>query len=125
MAAPEKDFRILVVDDNRFNQELAAGMLSALGHKPDIAASGPEALEKVAHASFDLILMDLEMPGMDGLETTQRLRNLGIEKPIIALTAHARGDCYKRCIENGMNDFVAKPIDLDELREKLARHHKM
>ncbi len=86
--------RVLVVDDNTTNQNVAAAILRKLGHRPDIAASGSQALDALRHADYDIVLMDCEMPEMDGYETARRIRlpSSGVrnpEIPILAVTAHA------------------------------------
>jgi two-component system, sensor histidine kinase len=120
--------RILVADDNPVNQQVAAGMLRRGGHLVDIVGDGASALEAVAKGAYDLVLMDVEMPELDGFEATRRIRLLDGTKaavPIIALTAHAmRGD-EARCIEAGMSDYMPKPISrqrLDDAVRTWGRH---
>ncbi|TPQ26261.1 EAL domain-containing protein [Methylomonas koyamae] len=116
---------VLVVEDNRAGQMVAAGMLERLGCRYQIAASGAEALERVESAAFDVVLMDCHMPGIDGFEATRRIRALPgapSRVPIIAMTANAlRGD-EEQCRSVGMDDFLAKPIKLKALRQKLLNH---
>jgi CheY-like chemotaxis protein len=120
--------RILVADDNPVNQQVAAGMLRRGGHLVDIVGDGAAALEAVAKGAYDLVLMDVEMPELDGFEATRKIRLLdgpNAAVPIIALTAHAmRGD-EARCIEAGMSDYMPKPISrqrLDEAVRTWSRH---
>jgi signal transduction histidine kinase/DNA-binding NarL/FixJ family response regulator len=112
--------RILVADDNPVNQQVAAGMLRRGGHMVDIVGDGAMALEAVARTAYDLVLMDVEMPELDGFQATRRIRLLegpNAAVPIIALTAHAmRGD-EARCIEAGMSDYMPKPISRQRLDE--------
>jgi diguanylate cyclase (GGDEF)-like protein len=120
---PVKEFRILVAEDNRTNQMVAAGMLAMNGCKCEFAVNGREAMEVSRHNRFDLILMDCSMPEMDGYEATAHIRNfeepLGRRTPIVAMTANTqRGDAEK-CLDAGMDDYLAKPITLVELRQKL------
>jgi CheY-like chemotaxis protein len=112
--------RILVADDNPVNQQVAAGMLRRGGHMVDIVGDGAMALEAVARTTYDLVLMDVEMPELDGFQATRKIRLLegpNAAVPIIALTAHAmRGD-EARCIEAGMSDYMPKPISRQRLNE--------
>ncbi|HEX2547645.1 MAG TPA: PAS domain S-box protein [Ramlibacter sp.] len=114
--------RILVAEDNTTNQVVAFGMLRKLGYEDvSIANDGAEACRLAAAEHFDVILMDCQMPEMDGYEATRRLREAGISVPIIAMTANAIKGDRERCIEAGMNDYLTKPIDLKVLRTMLAR----
>jgi signal transduction histidine kinase/DNA-binding response OmpR family regulator len=128
------DARILVVEDNTVNQEVALGMLENLGCKVVTAPNGLAAVQRFAQEKFDLILMDCEMPLMNGFDATQRIReremlasqlpqNNGELKriPIVALTAHALGDVRTRCKEAGMDDFLVKPFDGLQMGEALKR----
>ena len=126
--APASALRILVADDNPVNQQVAAGMLRRGGHQVDVVGDGAAAIEAVAKGNYHLVLMDIEMPEMDGFEATRRIRALGSPigaVPIIALTAHAmRGD-EARCIDAGMSDYMPKPISrqrLDEAVRTWGRH---
>lgn len=118
--------RILVAEDNRYNQQVAAGFLEKLGIIVTLADDGAEALSMASHADFDLIFMDLHMPEMDGLEATRRIRTLaqGSQVPIIAMTAAVMEEDRERCRIAGMNDFVPKPVDPDELIRVLGRYLK-
>ena len=115
--------RVLLVEDNEINQEVAAGMLHAVGMHVDVAANGLDALEKVQGAPFDVVLMDMQMPVMDGIMATREIRKLPQFKqlPIIAMTANAMPSDRERCLQAGMVDFVAKPIDPEELWCALLR----
>ncbi len=116
--------RILVVEDNPVNQQVALAILRRFGFRADAADNGYTALERLAQASYELVLMDVQMPRMDGLQATRRIRDpdSGVRNPhipIIAMTAAAmRGD-RERCIQAGMNDYVTKPISPDSLLQKL------
>ena len=118
--------RVLVVDDNSTNQHVAAAILRKLGHHADIAPSGSEALDALRQADYDIVLMDCEMPQMDGYETSRRIRlpSSGVHNfnvPILAVTAHAmRGD-REKCLAAGMNDYLPKPIEPAQLATALAR----
>jgi PAS domain S-box-containing protein len=117
--------RVLLVEDNAVNQKVALRMLAHLNYRADLAASGIEALEAVARQSYDIILMDLQMPEMDGLEATRRLRANALPngpRPwIVALTANAMQGDRDVCLAAGMDDYVSKPIKLPELAAALAR----
>lgn len=112
---------ILVIEDNAVNQKVVSAMLSKLGYTPVIASDGEEGVAIATERHFDVILMDMEMPVMDGLEATRTLRGRGIKAPIIALTAHAVAGNRERCFEAGMSGYLSKPIELDKLRETLAQ----
>lgn len=115
--------RVLLAEDNRVNQRLATHILERFGHRVELARTGEEAVEAVYRDRFDVILMDIQMPGMDGLEATRRIREFETERgrytPIVAMTAHAMVGDRDRFIEAGMDDYVSKPISKDRLREVL------
>jgi CheY-like chemotaxis protein len=114
-----KSLHILVADDNLVNQKVAERMLERLGHTVALANDGKEALSAIKTASFDLIMMDVQMPEMDGLEATRRIREWEAGKtriPIIALTAHAMDSHRQECLAAGMDSFLAKPILLEALK---------
>ncbi|MFB2863313.1 ATP-binding protein [Aeromonas sp. MdU4] len=113
---------VLVVEDSPVNQLVVSLMLKKLVSKVRLAANGLEALAQVDEHQPDLILMDMRMPLMDGLEATRRLRELGCAMPIVALTANAMAEDKACCLAQGMDDFLAKPITLSRLRECLQRH---
>lgn len=115
------DCRILLVEDNLVNQEVAAKMLSKIGADFDTVANGKDALELLAQERYDLILMDLQMPGISGFETTEQLKSdsrfsLNLSTPVVALTAHATKEHKDRCFEVGMSDYLTKPLRLKEIR---------
>lgn len=115
---------ILVVEDNKINQTVVLKVLERLGAKADIANNGFEALEKVQEKGYDLIFMDMEMPEMDGIEATQRikaLKNLPSQPVIVAMTANVTSEDKMRCFEAGMQDFISKPITLQSTKAALVR----
>jgi CheY-like chemotaxis protein len=118
-AAPGK--RVLLVEDNPINALLARALLSREGCEIDHAGSGDEAIAAVKVGDYDLILMDMRMPGLTGVETARELRGLGVETPIVALTANAFEDDRHACLAAGMNDFLVKPMSPDALRAMLTR----
>ncbi|HTK36801.1 MAG TPA: response regulator [Caulobacteraceae bacterium] len=113
--------RVLLAEDNPVNALLAKALLGREGCAVERVATGEEALEALAAAPFDVILMDMRMPVMDGIEATRRLRALGVKTPIVALTANAFEDDRRACLEAGMDDFLTKPIEPAALRAALAR----
>ncbi len=113
--------RILVADDDPTNRYVALALLGRLGYKADAVSGGAEAVEALQQGEYDVVLMDCEMPGMDGYEATRRIRDSGNPLPIVAVTAHAMADEREKCIRAGMNDFLAKPLDFQGLAEILAK----
>jgi PAS domain S-box-containing protein len=117
--------RILLAEDNAINQHLMVRLLEKRGHTVQVANNGKEALLALAREPFDLVLMDIQMPEMDGLEATMTIRNQervqGTHLPIIAVTAHAMQGDRERCLQVGMDGYVSKPIHPEELFEVIAR----
>lgn len=127
----EFNAHILVVDDYIVNQELTKEMLEMMKCQVDVAEDGNEALSCYKDSQYDLIFMDVQMPGMDGYEVTRQIRALeGSEKhtPIIAVTANALVGDKEKCIEAGMDDYISKPIkgsDLEIMLEKYLSQQKV
>mgnify|MGYP001809750808 CR=1 FL=1 len=122
--APLLALRVLVVEDNPINQQVAVGLLAKLGHRADVADDGREAVSLVERGDYDLILMDMQMPHMDGLSATKAIRALASDKSqviIIAMTANAMEGDREACLAAGMDDYLAKPIDRHRLATTLDR----
>jgi two-component system sensor histidine kinase/response regulator len=115
--------RILVVEDNDINQQVARELLEQAGLEVDVADNGQVALDKLAAAPYDLVFMDMHMPVMDGITATHRIRGIGRldSLPVLAMSAHAREQDRRKCLDAGMNDFVVKPIEPEELWTVLLR----
>jgi PAS domain S-box-containing protein len=119
--------RILLAEDNQVNQRLALRLLEKMGHRITLVGNGLDALERALKGGFDLLLMDVQMPGLDGLTVTRRIRQWeadhGGRVPIIAMTARAMAGDRERCLEAGMDDYLSKPIDSERLRQLVSRFH--
>ncbi|RYZ73209.1 MAG: response regulator, partial [Proteobacteria bacterium] len=113
---------ILLVDDSEINRLLINRVLTKQGLIVEMAVNGLEAVEKVTARPYDAVLMDIQMPVMDGRTATQKLRELGYSLPIIALTAHAMKEDRDRCLEAGCNDYLTKPVDFELLFATLANY---
>ncbi|MCB0351008.1 MAG: response regulator, partial [Bdellovibrionales bacterium] len=114
--------KVLIVEDNPTNQIVAQSMLSQLGATPTVAADGKEALELALKSKYDLILMDCQMPIMNGFEATAKLREGLVTTPIIAMTANVSKENERLCLTAGMNDFLPKPITINALRTVLTKY---
>lgn len=114
--------QILLVEDNKINQKVAIRMLEMLGYHPDLVENGEGALKAIQQKDYDLVLMDLQMPLMDGLTATSAIRQtqLNVQPRIVALTANALEEDRKRCKEVGMDDFIAKPLTLNKLTDVIT-----
>jgi PAS domain S-box-containing protein len=115
--------QVLLVEDNDFNQQVATDMLTLMGVDVTLAANGQEALDLIRTRTFDAVLMDIQMPVMDGYEATRRLRSdpANTDLPILAMTAHAMAREQKRCLDLGMNDYISKPINPEAFSTTLAK----
>ena len=120
-----RELTLLLVEDNLVNQKLALKLLEKIGHRVQLAVNGKEAVEMAASGHFDLILMDVQMPVMGGLEATQKIRqqesSLGKHTPILAMTAHAMKGDEEKCLEAGMDGYLSKPIQFDLLKNEINR----
>jgi CheY-like chemotaxis protein len=120
--ATKHPLRILLAEDNAVNQKLALKLLSQMGYDADVAANGLEAVQAVERQPYDLVLMDVQMPEMDGLEATRRIVSQmpAEDRPwIVAMTANAMDGDRERCLEAGMMGYVSKPIRVNELADAL------
>ena len=124
LAVSARSLRILLADDNLVNQKVATTMLGKMGHRITLAKNGLEALEHWRHNQFDLILMDVQMPEMNGLQATMQIRReedaLGGHLPIIAMTASAMNEDRERCAAAGMDDFVSKPVSSQAIEQVIT-----
>ncbi len=119
--------RLLVVDDNLINLQVAQEIFGDVGFEIELAMSGQEAITKVEARSFDMVLMDIQMPGMDGIETSEKIRDLGgvcNEIPILAVTAHALNEDREKSLAAGMNEHITKPIDADVIFPVMDKYLK-
>ncbi|OKS84644.1 hypothetical protein RG47T_0076 [Mucilaginibacter polytrichastri] len=121
--ALEHPLRILIAEDNPINQKLIERVLAKLGFKPDMVQNGVEVLEQLKQHTYDMILMDIQMPEMDGLETTGHIRRLPGKQPyIVAMTANAMAEDREICMRAGMDDYISKPMKLEDLVNILKKN---
>lgn len=124
--AQRHPLRILVTDDSAINQKVALRILQRLGYRADVASNGLEAIEALERQTYDVVLMDVQMPEMDGLEATRRICKRWPEEKrprIIAITANALQGDRERCLAAGMDDYISKPLRVEELLKILSNHH--
>jgi CheY-like chemotaxis protein len=115
---------ILLAEDNFINQKVALSMLKHLGYRADVANNGLEVLRALEDKHYDVVLMDVQMPEMDGLEATRQIRSRKIDVHILALTAHALEGDREQCLIAGMNDYISKPISVEQLQKALEKCKK-
>jgi CheY-like chemotaxis protein len=122
---PAKTLHVLLAEDTPANQKLIISILNKRGHTVTVAETGQKALEFVEYQDFDIVLMDVQMPILDGFQTTRAIRKLNNRKkaklPIIAMTAHALKEDAQRCLDSGMDAYLSKPIDVTELTSLVER----
>ena len=121
---PRPECRLLVVEDNEINRHVLLAQLAALGFAADAVPDGEEGLAALEHGAYDAVLMDCQLPGVDGYDTTRRLRRReksGLHTPVIAVTAHAMKGEREKCLAAGMDDYITKPVVLEQLAELLDR----
>jgi two-component system CheB/CheR fusion protein len=120
-----RSLRVLVAEDTPASRRLLAAMLMKRGHLVDLAEDGSEAVRLVGERDYDVILMDIQMPGMDGLEATSTIRGMNdpckARLPIVAVTAFALAGQREKCLAAGMDEFVTKPVDIRSLCEAMER----
>jgi polar amino acid transport system substrate-binding protein len=116
--------RILIVEDNATNQRVVEGLLGKRGHQTSVVNHGREAIEALERGDFDLVLMDVQMPVLDGLEATRIIRRnpRWHSLPIVGLTAHAMAGDREQCLAAGMNDYLAKPVRPPALLETVIKY---
>ncbi|NLK41341.1 MAG: response regulator [Planctomycetes bacterium] len=114
--------KILVAEDNPSNQKLIGILLQKLGHQVTLAEDGQVAVDKATAETFDLILMDMQMPNVNGYDATRQLREKGCTTPIIALTANAMIGDEEKCLQAGCNGYLTKPIERAKLNEAVAQY---
>jgi two-component system sensor histidine kinase/response regulator len=123
LSASSPSLRILLAEDNMVNQRVAMTMLGKMGHRITLATNGLEALEQWRQGDFDLILMDVQMPEMTGLQATTQIRReeaIGAHVPIVAMTASAMSEDRDRCLAAGMDDFVSKPVSYKAIEQMIT-----
>jgi CheY-like chemotaxis protein len=123
ISASSQSLRILLAEDNLVNQKVAMGMLGKMGHRITLATNGLEALEQWRQGDFDLILMDVQMPEMNGLQATMQIRReeaIGVHVPIVAMTASAMSEERDRCLAAGMDDFISKPVSYKVIEQMIT-----
>ena len=121
--AARHPLRILLAEDNAVNQKLALRLLERMGYRADVVGDGSEAITAIEDGTYDVILMDVQMPEVDGLEATRRIRATWPDRPIriVAMTANAMAEDREACLAAGMDDYVSKPIRVEELVAALER----
>jgi CheY-like chemotaxis protein len=118
---PVKSLNLLLVEDNLVNQKVAVAMLKKMGHQIKVADNGQIALDLLSEEVFDLILMDMQMPVLDGVAATRQAREWGVKTPILAMTANAMPEDKELCRQVGMNGFISKPVKMEELNREIQQ----
>jgi CheY-like chemotaxis protein len=113
---------ILSIEDHQRTREMLVTMIETMGHTAETADDGQSGVEAAKAGKFDMILMDIKMPVMDGYEAARQIRSAGIELPIIAVTADAMAGTRKKCMDAGMSDYLVKPIILARLKDTIEKY---
>lgn len=113
---------IISIEDHKQTRDMLVTMVQQMGHTAESACDGESGVETVIAGNFDLVLMDIMMPGIDGREATKQLRTAGINLPIIAVTANAMIGEREKCIDAGMTDYLTKPVTFEQLQEMVSRY---
>ena len=123
---PDSTLRLLLAEDNVVNQKVALRMIKKIGYRADVAANGLEVLVAMGRKKYDVILMDVQMPEMDGLDAARAIRQMPhIRQPkIIAVTAYALEGDREKCLDAGMDDYISKPVEMKELAEVLSKYQR-
>jgi CheY-like chemotaxis protein len=121
-AAPRLRGRVLLAEDGEDNRELICFHLEAAGLTVDVAVDGAEAIRRASAEVYDLVLMDVQMPNVDGLSATRTLRTSGYRRPIVALTAHSTVEEQRQCLDAGCDACLSKPLDLRQFYGVLSKH---
>ncbi|CRX38096.1 response regulator [Estrella lausannensis] len=121
-SVPKSLKRVLVIDDYFLNRELAVDLVKMLGFSVDAAATSSEAMTLFLKYHYDLVLMDIEMPGMDGYQLTEEIRKVKKEIKIVAFTAYAMPGDKEKCLNAGMDDYLSKPVEIDQFERILLKH---
>ncbi len=116
--------RVLLAEDNIFNQKVAVAMLKKFGLTTDVASNGQEVLDNLSKTKYALILMDCDMPIMDGYQATTQIRTSGQHIPIVAMTAHESPEARQKCSNVGMDNYISKPFKIEDLQTVLL-HWKL
>ncbi len=119
---------VLLAENDESNRKVTALMLKRLGYSTDIVTNGKEVLQALKHRSYDIILMNVRMPEVDGFEATRKIREhcpANVQPTIIALTAYILPNSKERCLEAGMNDFMAKPVKISDMAAMLSKHTRI
>jgi CheY-like chemotaxis protein len=116
--------KVLVVEDNPLNMELVLEILIANGFTAHEAIDGEEAIKKLEKETYDLILMDIELPGMDGVEVTKMIKNRNRRQPVVALTSYAMKGDKERFLAAGFDEYISKPLDVSDFLKRIQKYKK-
>ncbi len=116
--------KVLVVEDNPLNMELVVEILNTRGFIVHEAIDGEEAMKKIEKEDYDLILMDIELPGLDGVEVTKIIKKRYVKTPVVALTSYAMKGDRERFLAAGFDEYLSKPLDISDFLKRLEKYHK-